>query len=136
MGSQAGGGYSSSPHSFQTLDDNIHRLARKYPLDDENRFGTKVSEAISVLSTDDPMPVAEEFWRALSKGGVVRQIETKNGPGWIAQYSDGSHVVWRPVTTTTTRTGADQPAIDIDIQTAGRGYPPRYRLHITKGRSG
>jgi hypothetical protein len=40
MGAHGGGGLGASPGSFQVLKGNIDGLARKYPLDSENRFGT------------------------------------------------------------------------------------------------
>lgn len=113
------------PDRSKLLKDNIHGLARKYPLDTENRFGTKISERISEVHTDTPMLTGEEFWDALSKGGTVRQIQTKNGPGWIAEFSDRSHIVWRPATTSAVKTGTDNPGIDIEIRTSGHGFPPR-----------
>lgn len=113
------------PDRSKLLKDNIHGLARKYPLDTENRFGTKISERISEVHTDTPMLTGEELWDALSKGGTVRQIQTKSGPGWIAEFSDRSHIVWRPATTSAVKTGTDNPGIDIEIRTSGHGFPPR-----------
>ncbi len=133
MGSQSGGGYSTSTRSFQVLKGNIQGLANKYPLDAEKRFGTKISERISEVRTGTPLQTAEEFWRTLSQGATIRRIQTKNGPGWIAEFSDRSHVVWRPVTSSAVRTGADNPAVDIDIKTSGHGFPRRYRIHFRKG---
>lgn len=85
------------------------------------------------LSTDTPLGTAEEFWIALSKGATVRDIQTKNGPGKIAEFSDKSHVVWRPVTTSSTKTGDDHPAVELDVRTSGHGFPPRYKIHFRKG---
>lgn len=42
MGAHGGGSLGASPSSFQVLKGNIDGLAKKYPLDSENRFGTKV----------------------------------------------------------------------------------------------
>jgi hypothetical protein len=133
MGAHGGGGYTGPASSFTLLKDNIFKLAQKYPLDSENRFGTKVSEKTSEIYTDTPKPTAHEFWKALSKGARVREIQTKNGPGWIAEFSDKSHVVWRPVTTSAAKTGTDNPGVDIDVKTSGHGFPPRYRIHFKKG---
>ncbi len=135
MGSQSGGGYHGSPASFQALKNNIDQLSRKYPLDIDKRFGTKISDRISEVRSDTPLQTAEEFWTALSQGATIRQIQTKYGPGWIGEFSDRSHVVWRPMTSSAEKTGADNPAVDIDIKTSGHGFPPRYRIHFRKGRS-
>ena len=118
MGSQSGGGYNGSPASFQVLKNNIHQLSRTYPLDKEKRFGTKISDRISEVRSDTPLHTAEEFWTALSQGATIRQIQTKYGPGWIGEFSDRSHVVWRPMTSSATKSGADNPAVDIDIRTS------------------
>lgn len=134
MGAHGGGGFSSAPGSFQVLKGNIDALAKKYPLDSKNRFGTKVSDKTSEIHTDTPLGTAEEFWNALSKGATVRDIQTKNGPGKIAEFSDKSHVVWRPVTTSSTKTGDDHPAVELDVRTSGHGFPPRYKIHFKKGR--
>lgn len=133
MGAHGGGGLGASPGSFQVLKGNIDGLARKYPLDSENRFGTKVSAKTSEVYTGTPLRTAEEFWKALSKGGTVRDIDTKNGPGKIAEFSDKSHVVLRPITSSSKKTGSDHPAVEIDIRTPGHGFPPRYKIHFTKG---
>lgn len=133
MGSQSGGGYTTSPSSFQALRRNVYTLSRRYPLDAENRFGKKVSDRTSEVVTATPLQTGQEFWRALSKGGKIREIQTKHGPGWIAEFSDRSHVVWRPMTTSAAKTGIDNPAVDIDVQTSGHGFPPRYRIHFKKG---
>lgn len=133
MGSQGGGGYSTSSGSFQELKDNIHRLARQYPLDTEKRFGTKISERSSEVRADTPLETAREFWDVLSHGATIRQIQTKHGQGWIAEFSDRSHIVFRPVTSSAVKSGTDNPAVDIDIKTSGHGFPPRYRIHFRKG---
>lgn len=133
MGAHGGGGFSASPSSFQALKGNIDRLAKKYPLDAQNRFGTKVSEKTSEIHTATPLATAEEFWTVLSKGATVRNIHTKNGPGKIAEFSDKSHVVWRPITTSSKRIGGEHPAIELDFRTTGHGFPPRYKIHFKKG---
>ena len=88
MGHGADGGYRSSPSSFRVLRTNIDRLAGKYPLDRDRWFGKRVSERISEIRTDDPVATAKEFWKALSRGGVVQEIKTKYGTGRIAIFDD------------------------------------------------
>ena len=114
MGHGADGGYRSSSSSFRVLRTNIDRLAGKYPLDRDRRFGKRVSERISEIRTDDPVATAKEFWKALSRGGVVQEIKTKYGTGRIATFDDKSHVVYRPVTKSSLVSFQDNPGIEID----------------------
>lgn len=133
MGASSGGGASAAPHPFQTLATSYFNLARTYPLDADNRFGIRVNNRISEVHSANPVVTAEAFWRSLRQGGEVIEIDTRYGPGWIARFSDRSHVVWRPVTGSTVKHGIDMPAIDIDIKTRGQGLPTRYRIHFKKG---
>lgn len=133
MGHGADGGYRNSPSSFRVLRNNIDRLSAKYPLDRDRRFGQRVSERISEIRTDDPVATAKEFWKALSRGGVVQEIKTKYGTGRIATFDDKSHVVYRPVTKSSIVSSQHNPGIEIDIRTSGHGFPPRYKIHFRKG---
>ena len=133
MGNPTGGGYRGSPSSFRVLRTNIDRLAAKYPLDRDRRFGKRVSERISEIQSDDPGATAKEFWKALSRGGVVQEIKTKYGTGRIATFDDKSHVVYRPVTKSSIVSSQHNPGIEIDIRTSGHGFPPRYKIHFRKG---
>ena len=98
MGAHGGGSLGASPSSFQVLKGNIDGLAKKYPLDSENRFGTKVSAKTSEVYTGTPLRTAEEFWKALSKGGTVRDIDTKNNIENLARMPEQSlRPSWRQV---------------------------------------
>lgn len=133
MGSESGGGLTQGPGSFHDFLSNIERRARKYPLDSENRLGTKVDEARSELLTNSPLSTAEDFWRVLSHGGRVESFTTPYGPGSMATFADGSHVVWRPITKTSVKFGQDSPSIEIAVKTSGFGLPARYQIHFKKG---
>jgi hypothetical protein len=126
MGSQSGGGYSSSPSSFDRLARNVDRLAKKYRLTPGGRFGEKGDNS-RIIRSENPNETAREFWKALSKGGRVRSLP--NGKGEGAFFDDGSHVVIRPITST-----ENSPAVSIRIMTKGRGIAPNQKIHfIPKG---
>lgn len=135
MGASGGGGATGVAHPFETLATSYFRLAQSFPLDSENRFGTRVNHRVSEVFSANPVETAELFWQSLRQGGEVIEIDTNHGRGWIARFSDRSHVVLRPVTGSTAKHGTDMPAIDIDIKTSGRGLPARYRIHFKKGRN-
>ena len=122
MGPHSGGGYSSSPSSFEHLARNVDRLAQDYRLTPGGRFGEKGDNS-RVITSENPNATAREFWKALSKGGRVRSLP--NGKGEGAFFDDGSHVVFRPITST-----ENSPAISIRIMTKGRGIAANQKIHF------
>lgn len=129
MGTHSGGGYSAPRNSPSLLKRNLAQLARKYPLDQYGHFGTRSTPTVWEVTTDGPDRVAKEFWDKLGNGGKIRSEERKYGTTFISEFSDGSVVVYRPVT------GSPRsPAIDIQIESSSAGPVGRYRIHFrTKG---
>ena len=59
------------------------------------------------------------------RGGIMREIKTKYGPGRIATSADKSHIVHRPVTKSSILSSEDNPSVELDIKTSGHGFLPR-----------
>ncbi|MDR0482824.1 MAG: hypothetical protein LBH13_06685 [Cellulomonadaceae bacterium] len=103
-----------------------------YPLDAEGRFGTRTSKAASELIVDDPIKVAEAFYRKLGQRGVSEEIETKYGTIEMAVFSDDSRVVLRRNTKSSAQRGTDNPAVELQVRLAGTEFPRNYKLHFRK----
>ena len=137
MGSQSGGGYASSPSGPQVLFVNIERLAKRgWPLDREGRFGTKVSEGVSEIVTDNPLGTAKQFFDTLGEGGKPRTAIGKYGPVEMRVFDDNSTVTHRKLTRSSVEKHEDNPAVEIHIRTENPRYPGGYRIHFRRERAG
>ena len=133
MGTGGGGSFSSDPSDVTTLISGMRRLAKHHRLDAEGRFGIRVSKKTSELHTQDPLGAAQTFWGTLSTGAHVTNKPTGYGDVHIAQFSDQSVIVWRPITSSSIRRQEDNPAIDFDIKTPAPGLARAYRLYFKRG---
>lgn len=120
MGGGTGGGYSTSPGG---LSSNIKSLAAKYPTDSEGKFGKPGrGRGTRQVPSSDPKRTGKEFFDKLSVGSKVKDL--KNGKGKIGTFSDGSTVVYRPVSTSD-----GSPAMDLVIK-GPSGLD--YKIHFVK----
>lgn len=66
-------------HLFETLATSCFRLAQSFPLDSENRFGTRVNHRVSGSFSANPVETAgSSFWQSLRQGGEVIEIDNES----------------------------------------------------------
>lgn len=133
MGTGGGGSHGTHPADITSLIDGMRLLAKRYRLDAEGRFGVRVSRKTSELHTQDPLGTAQAFWETLSAGAHVTIKRTGYGDVHIAEFSEESVIVWRPITSSSIKRQEDNPAIDFDIKTLAPGLARAYRLHFKRG---
>ena len=128
MGGGGGGGmFSGTKGSSRTsVNDNISSLASKFPLTAAGYFGSKGKSSDSSkrnIKSDDPIKTAKAFYHTVSNGGSERPM--KSGKGVITEFSDGSTVTYRAVSSSD-----GSPAVEITITHPDAVKPQK--IHFVK----
>lgn len=128
MGSGGGGGYAKSPSSFEALHKNLKSVAAHYPVTANGYFGAPGKQAkgrTRIIESDKPSKTAKMFFMVAAKDGRI--VKYSDGTVTVAKFDDGSRVSYRQ-----TSTSDGSPAVEIIIETPGRGFPKFQKIHFTK----
>ena len=110
-------GTAGSASSKHTLNDNLPKLTKKYPLKD-GYFGTSASKKdnyVRHIASKDPLGTAKEFYRLATKNHET-EISIPGGKGKYATMRDETVITIRPVSSSPDRS----PAVDIKISSPGQ----------------
>ena len=119
---QGTAGSSSSSH---TLNDNLPKLTKKYPLSKDGYFAPRGSgrKFVRVMKCKDPLGTAKEFYKIATKN---HETETPIPGGRVAKMRDGTEITIRPVSSSPDKS----PAVDINI--ASPGQVNKQKIHFIK----
>ena len=117
-------GTAGSASSKHTLNDNLPKLTKKYPLKN-GYFGPRGSgrKYVRVMKCKDPLGTAKEFYRLATKNN---ETETPIPGGKVATMRDGTEITIRPVSSSLDKS----PAVDINI--ASPGQVNKQKIHFIK----
>ena len=107
-------GTAGSASSKHTLNDNLPKLTKKYPIKD-GYFAPRGNGGnhLRIMKCKDPLGKAKEFYRLATKN---HETETPIPGGKVAKMRDGTTITIRPVSSSPDKS----PAIDISITSPGR----------------
>lgn len=91
-------------------------------------FGKKgTSNKVRIISSDDPLKTAIDFYDKLCYGGLKEELPS--GKGWKVSMADGSIITFRP------KSSSDgSPAIDINLKDSNyKGKLKSQKIHFTEG---
>jgi len=110
-------GTAGSASSKHTLNDNLPKLTKKYPLSKDGYFAPRGDGGnhVRVMKCKDPLGTAKEFFNLATKNSVLK-INIPNGKGIKAKMKDGAFLTIRPVSSSPDRS----PAINISNKNHGR----------------
>ena len=120
-------GTAGSASSAHTLNDNLPKLTKKYPLKN-GYFGTPASKKdnyVRHIASKDPLGTAKEFYRLATKNHET-EIPIPGGKGKYAGMRDGTTITIRPVSSSPDKS----PAVDINITSPGRVN--KQKIHFIK----
>ena len=112
---QGTAGSSSARHS---LNDNLPKLTKKYPLSKDGYFGTPASKKdnfVRHIASKDPLETAREFYKLATQNHKT-ETPIPGGKGNVAKMRDGITITIRPVSSSPDKS----PAIDIRRVPLGR----------------
>ena len=117
-------GTAGSSPSSNTLNDNLPKLTKKYPLKN-GYFGPRGSgrKFVRVMKCKDPLGTAKEFYKIATKN---HETETPIPGGRVAKMRDGTEITIRPVSSSPDKS----PAVDINIASPGRVN--KQKIHFIK----
>ena len=124
-GSGAAGGSDSDSkknHRKKTIDDNVDKMKKDYPLTSSGYFGEK-GKNVRVIKTDTPESTSTDFYKRLGNGGKSEPLS--NGKGTRTILPDGSIIVHRLITST-----PGSPAVDIKV--IGKSKVRSQKVHFIK----
>jgi len=109
-------GTAGSESSAHTLNDNLPKLTKKYPLKN-GYFAPRGSgnNHVRIMKCKDPLGTAKDFYNLATKNSVLK-INIPNGKGIKAKMKDGAFITIRPVSSSPDRS----PAINISNKIPGR----------------
>lgn len=109
-------GTAGSASSAHTLNDNLPKLTKKYPLKD-GYFAPRGSGGnhLRIMKCKDPLGTAKEFYKIATKNHESEK-PIPGGKGKYAEMRDGTTITIRPVSSSPDKS----PAINISITTPGR----------------
>ena len=121
---QGTAGSSSAKH---TLNDNLPKLTKKYPLSKDGYFAPRGDGGnhVRVMKCKDPLGTAKDFYKLATKNHET-EIKIPGGKGYVAEMRDGTRITIRPVSSSPDRS----PAVDINISSPGRVN--RQKIHFIK----
>ncbi len=121
---QGTAGSSSSAH---TLNDNLPKLTKKYPLSQAGYFGPrgKRGNYVRIMKCKDPLGTAKDFYKLATHKSLSKE-NLDNTVGQKAIMKDGTTITIRPVSSSTDRS----PAVDINISSPGRVN--KQKIHFIK----
>ena len=111
-------GTAGSSSSSHTLNDNLPKLTKKYPLSKDGYFGTPASKKdnyVRHIASKDPLGTAKEFYKFATKNHKT-ETPISGGKGHYAEMRDGTTITIRPVSSSPDKS----PAIDIRRVTSGQ----------------
>lgn len=118
-------GSSSDPKKYyqkKTIDDNVDKIKRDYPLTSYGYFGEK-GKNVRIIKTNTPKATSTDFYNRLGDGGRTEPLS--NGKGTRTTLPDGSIIVHRLITST-----PGSPAVDITI--IGTSKVKSQKIHFVK----
>ena len=121
-------GTAGSASSKHTLNDNLPKLTKKYPLSKDGYFGTPASKKdnyVRHIASKDPLGTAKEFYKLATKNHI-KETPIPGGKGNYAKMHDGTTITIRPVSSSPDKS----PAVDINIASPGRVN--KQKIHFIK----
>ena len=117
-------GTAGSASSAHTLNDNLPKLTKKYPLKN-GYFAPRGSgnNHVRIMKCKDPLGTAKEFYRLATKN---QETETPIPGGIVAKLCDRTEITIRPVSSSPDKS----PAVDINI--ASPGQVKGQKIHFIK----
>ena len=117
-------GTAGSFSSSNTLNDNLPKLTKKYPLKN-GYFGPRGSgrKYVRIMKCKDPLGTAKEFYRIATKN---HETETPSPGGKVAKMRDGTEITIRPASSSPDKS----PAVDINM--ASPGQVNKQKIHFIK----
>ena len=120
-------GTAGSSASSNTLNDNLPKLTKKYPLSKDGYFAPRGSGGnhVRVMKCKDPLGTAKEFYKLATKNYETETL-IPGGKGKYARMRDGTEITIRPVSSSPDKS----PAVDINI--ASPGQVNKQKIHFIK----
>ena len=117
-------GTAGSASSAHTLNDNLPKLTKKYPLKN-GYFGPRGSgrKYVRIMKCKDPLGTAKDFYKIATKN---HETEIPIPGGKVAKMRDGTEITIRPVSSSPDKS----PAVDINIASPGRVN--KQKIHFIK----
>ena len=121
---QGTAGSSSSAH---TLNDNLPKLTKKYPLSKDGYFGPrgKGRNYVRIMKCKDPLGTAKEFFKLATHKSLSKE-NLDNTVGQKAVLKDGTTITIRPVSSSPDKSPA------IDIKRVSPGQVKGQKIHFIK----
>ncbi len=120
-------GTAGSASSAHTLNDNLPKLTKKYPLKN-GYFGTPASKKdnfVRHIASKDPLGTAKEFYKlATKKHETAKPMPGEKGK--VAKMRDGTRITIRPVSSSPDKSPA------IDIRRVSSGQVKAQKIHFIK----
>ena len=98
----------------QDLMQNLVKLAAKYPPNKDGTWGLSKGAYVTEFPSDTPLETSRDFWGILSKGATVEHAKSQYGPLYMAKFGESITVVWRPISASSSRHGAELPVIQLN----------------------
>lgn len=120
-------GTAGSSSSSHTLNDNLPKLTKKYPLKD-GYFGTPSSKKdnfVRHIASKDPLGTAKEFYKLATKNYETETL-IPGGKGKYAGMRDGTTITIRPVSSSPDKSPA------INIKRVSPGQVKGQKIHFIK----
>lgn len=121
-------GTEGSASSTHTLNDNLPKLTKKYPLSKDGYFGTPASKKnnyVRHIASKDPLGTAKEFYKLATKNHKP-ETPIPGGKGNYAEMRDGTTITIRPVSSSPDKSPA------IDIRRVSLGRVKEQKIHFIK----
>ncbi len=110
-------GTAGSSSSSNTLNDNLPKLTKKYPLSKDGYFAPRGGgdNYVRVMKCKAPLGTAHDFYK-LATQNHIKETRIPGGKGKYAEMRDGTTITIRPVSSSPDKS----PAVDIKITSPGR----------------
>lgn len=123
-----GTGYKSEIRHFNSIGDNLGKIANKYQYFN-GYFGSKGDSSIKEtrhIESDDPIITSKDFYSRLAYGGIEEPLS--NGKGAITKMKDGSVITYRRISSSD-----GTPAVDINIRkSSDSSGVKQQKIHFVK----
>ena len=121
--------YNGGSPLYRSILDNLVEVRKSFKYEN-GYFGEKgKNRQVRVIYGDNPVMIAEEFYKKITNGGKVEMLP--NGKGKITRMPDGSVIVFRRTTKSD-----DNPAVNIDIsKSTDSGDIKTQKIHFEKRRN-
>jgi hypothetical protein len=120
-------GTAGSSASSNTLNDNLPKLTKKYPLSKDGYFAPRGSGGnhVRVMKCKDPLGTAKEFYKIATHKSLSKE-NLDNTIGQKAVLKDGTTITIRPVSSSLDKSPA------IDIRRVSPGRVKEQKIHFIK----